>query len=153
MGALEYVKLSEIDPKEFICLLNKQKNREHLISHELFNMDILQSWIKDKIKVDSIRGCKVRAIIYKNELAGWCGIQPENEKHEIAIVIDEKHWGIGKAVFQEIMSWAKVFDHSELFIHFHHTRPEYKFLRKMSKNVYKSERFGSKFTTYQLKVE
>lgn len=153
MNNLEYVRLSEINPNDFIYLLNKQKIREHLIEHELFDMDTVESWIKDKIKVDSIRGCKVRAIIFNNHLAGWCGIQLENEKYEVAIVIDDKLWGIGKTVFQEIMSWAKVFGHDELFIHFHHTRPEYKFLRKISKNVYQSELLGSKFTTYQLAVK
>lgn len=153
MSTLEYVRLSEINSDDFIYLLNKQKIREHLINHELFNLDTVELWIKDKIKVDSIRGCKVRAIISNNHLAGWCGIQLENEQYEVAIVIDDKHWGIGKAVFQEIMSWAKAFGHDELFIHFHHTRPEYRFLRKISKNVYKSELLGSKFTTYQIAVD
>ena len=153
MSTLDYVKLSDINPNDLVCLLNKQKVREHLIKHELFNLDAVESWIKEKTKVDSIPCCKVRAIIYDNHLAGWCGIQVENEKYEIAIVIDDKHWGIGKAVFQEIMDWAKVLGHDELFIHFHHTRPEYKFLKKISKNVYQSELLGSKFTTYQLEVE
>jgi hypothetical protein len=153
MNNLNYVRLDEINPNNFIVLLNKQKIREHLIEHELFIIDTVELWIKNKIKVDSIHGCKVRAIIYNNHLAGWCGIQPENEKYEIAIVIDDKFWGIGKTVFQEIMRWAKAFDHDELFIHFHHTRPEYKFLRKISKKVYQSELLGSKFTTYQLDVK
>jgi len=153
MCTLKYVRLSEINRDDFICLLNKQKIRKHLIEHKLFNINNVESWIKDKIEVDSLHGCKVRAIIYNNHLAGWCGIQLENNKYEIAIVLDDKVWGIGKAVFQEIMSWAKAFGHDELFIHFHHTRPEYKFLRRISKNVYQSELLGSKFTTYQLEVE
>ena len=152
MNVLEYAKLSEIDPNDFICLLNKQKIREHLIEHELFDIGSVESWINGKIQVDSIRGCKVRAIIFNHYLAGWCGIQLEGEKYEIAIVIDDKHWGIGKAVFLDIMGWAKAFGHDELFIHFHHTRPKYEFLRRMSKRVYQSEFLGSKFTTYQLTV-
>jgi len=153
MNNLKYVGFSEINPNDFISLLNKQKIREHLIEHELFSEDTVQSWIKDKIKVDSIHGCRVRAIISNNHLAGWCGIQLENDQYEVAIVIDDKLWGIGRAVFQEVMNWAKKFDHDELFIHFHHTRPEYKFLRRISKNVYQSELRGSKFTTYQLDVK
>lgn len=153
MSTLEYVRLSKINPDDFICLLNKKKVREHLIEHEMFDADTVESWIKDKIKVDSIRGCKVRAIISHNHLVGWCGIQLENDKYEVAIVIDDKHWGIGKYVFKEIMSWAKTLGHDELYIHFHHTRPEYKFLRRISKNVSQSEFLGSKFTTYQLMVK
>lgn len=153
MSTLEYVKLSEIKPDDFLWLLNKQKVREHLIKHELFNLDTVASWMKDKIKADSIRGCKIRAIIVDNHLAGWCGIQLENEKYEVAIVIDDKHRGLGKAVFKEIMNWAKAMGHNELFIHLHHSRPAYKFLQKIATNVYQSELLGSKFTTYQLAVK
>jgi len=153
MSTLEYTSLSKINPDDFICLLNKNRIRAHLIKHELFNMDTVHLWIKDKLKIDSIRGCRVRAVLSNNQLIGWCGIQLENEKHEVAIVIDDKHWGIGKAVFLEIICWAKGFGHNELLLHFHHTRPEYKFLRKISKNVYQSECLGSKFTTYQIALD
>ena len=86
-------------------------------------------------------------------MAGWCGIQLEDEKYEIAIVIDEKYWGMGKKVFYDIMRWAKDLGHDDIYIHFLHTRPEYKFLRSMSTKVYKSELLGSKFTTYKLAVK
>ena len=48
----------------------------------------------------------------------------------------------GKAVFNELHGWAKEFGHKTLYIHFLHTRPEYRFLRKRSRAVYKSELFG-----------
>lgn len=152
MSSIEYVKLNEVNPNDFIPILNNQKIREHLIDHELFNKDIVNAWIKDKNIVDSTRGCRVRAIIFNNQLVGWCGIQLEEDKYEIAIVIDEKAWGLGKKVFYEIMCWAKDLCHDEVFIHFLHTRPEYKFLRRISKNVYESKLLGNKFTTYQLAV-
>ena len=81
------------------------------------------------------------------------GRTDEDEKYEIAIVIDDDYWGLGIKIFREIMNWAKELDHRTVFIHFLHTRPEYKFLRKISKNVYESELLGSKFTTYELAVE
>jgi len=153
MNTIEYTKFSNVNPNDFIPLLNKQKIREHLIEHELFNTDSVTEWIKSKIKVDAIHGCRVRAIIVNNQLIGWCGIQLENEKYEIAIVIDDKFWGLGKNVFYDIMGWAKALGHEEILIHFLHTRPEYKFLRKISTKMYESELFGSKFTTYQLAVK
>ena len=61
--------------------------------------------------------------------------------------------GLGKKVFYDIMRWAKDLGHDEVFIHFLHTRPEYRFLRKISKDVYESEFLGNKFTTYQLEVK
>lgn len=152
MKKLEYAKLDDVNIKDFMDLLNKQKIREHLIEHELFNLDTVSSWIKEKIKVSNTQGCRVRGIYVNNTLAGWCGIQLEEGKYEIAIVLDDIFWGLGKSVFFEMIGWAKEFSHDEVFIHFLHTRPEYKFLRKISKNVYETEIFGNKFTSYQLAV-
>ena len=153
MNTIEYVKFEEVDPAEFIPLLNKEKLREHLIVHELFDVKLVKSWIASTIEVDASSGCKVRAVLVDENLAGWCGIQLEDGKYEVAIVIDEGYWGVGVKIFQEIMVWAKYFNHKTVYIHFLHTRPEYKFLRKIAKNVYQSELLGSKFTTYELEVE
>ena len=153
MNGIEYIKLSEVNPAEFVPLLNKQKIRKHLINHPLFDEQTAKAWLETKVEVDSYQGCKVRAIFVDKQLAGWCGIQLEDEKYEIAIVIDDDYWGLGIKIFREIMSWAKELGHRTVFIHFLHTRPEYKFLRKIYKNVYESELLGSKFTTYELAVE
>ncbi len=152
MKQLEYVTLDKVNINDFEGLLNKQKIREHLIEHELFNSETVKSWITNKIKMDSTKGCRVRGIYSNNTLAGWCGIQLEEGKYEIAIVLDEGFWGIGKKVFIEVMGWAKEFKHDDVYIHFLHTRPEYRFLRKISKNISETELLGNKFTTYQLAV-
>ncbi len=152
MNKLQYVKFNEVNTSDFLDLLNKQKIRAHLIEHKLFDLDTLGSWIEEKRVVDSIPGCRVRAVYSHGALAGWCAIQLEERKYEIAIVLDDSFWGIGKNVFTDMMLWAKEFGHDEVYIHFLHTRPEYKFLRKMAKNVYQTELMGNKFTTYQLTV-
>lgn len=69
MSSIEYVKLSEVNPNDFILLLNNTKIREHLIEHELFDIGSVDAWIKAKIEVDSTNGCRVRAIIFNNQLA------------------------------------------------------------------------------------
>jgi len=153
MNTVAYLSFNEINPSDFLPLLNSQKIRKHLIEHELFTIDTLTTWMNSKIEVDSTFGCRVRAVICDGELAGWCGIQFEEGKHEIAIIIDDKFWGLGKKVFQDMMCWAKELGHDEIFIHFLHTRPGYKFLKKRAKNIYESELFGDKFTTYQLTLE
>jgi len=153
MKKLEYLRFNKININDFKTLLNKQKIREHLIEHELFDQNTVASWIAEKIEMDNIQGCKVRGIYSNKTLAGWCGIQLEEGKYEIAIVLDDSFWGIGKSVFNDMIGWAKEFGHDEVFIHFLHTRPEYKFLHKISKNVYETELHGNKFTTYQLAVK
>lgn len=153
MSSIEYIKFEEVAPSEFMPLLNQHKLREHLVDHDLFDLELAKSWMANKIKVDSSCGCKVRAIFVDANLAGWCGIQLEDGKYEIAIVIDERYWGIGMRIFNEMMIWAKSFNHKTLFIHFLDTRPEYKFLRKIAKNVYQSKFMERNFTTYELEIK
>jgi len=153
MNTVEYPKFNTIDPSDFLSLLNSKKIRKHLIEHELFTIDTLTIWMRSKIEVDATSGCKVRGIVCEGELAGWCGIQFEEGKYELAIIIDDKFWGLGKRVFKDLMCWAKELEHGEVYIHFLYTRPEYKFLKKIAKNVYEADFFGSKFTTYQLTVK
>jgi len=153
MCTVKYPKFDTINPSDFLSLLNSKKIRKHLIEHELFTIDTLTTWMQNKMQVDATSGCKVRGIICDSELAGWCGIQFEEGKYELAIIIDDKFWGLGKRVFKDMMLWAKELEHSVVYIHFLHTRPKYKFLKKIAKNVYEADFFGNKFTTYQLKVE
>ena len=153
MNDIVYIKLNEANPKEFIPLLNANKTREHLIEHELFDENTVRDWLESKIKIDSSPGCKVRAIVIDKQLAGWCGVQLEDSKYEIAIVIGENFWGSGRQIFSDIMHWAKALGHKTVYIHFLHTRPQYKFLHKISRHAYESELLGNKFTTYELTVD
>ena len=150
---LKYVDFSEVDPGDFLVLLNKPKLREHLIQHDLFDLDSIKGWIESKLKVNSMPGCKIRAILLNGQLKGWCGIQLESDHYEMAVIIDGSLWGAGKTIYTEVMGWAKDMGHREMLIHLLDSRPEYKFLRKLSTNVYKSKLFGRNFITYQLKVE
>jgi hypothetical protein len=153
MGKLMYVRLSEINPEDFLPLLNKATTREHLIKHELFTVAKIEDWIKAKIAEDNKEGCKVRAIMLDHQLAGWCAIQSDDGAYEIAVVIEDCFWGLGKTVFADVMNWAKALGHATVLIHLLKTRPEYKFLRKMASKVYESEVFGSEFLTYELAVD
>jgi len=153
MTSVDYVTFDQIDPEDFLPLLNSPKIRKHLIPHDLFTPDSLKVWMTDKITVDAIAGCKVRGIVCDGKLAGWCGIQLEQERYEMAIIITDQYWGLGKGVFQEMMGWAKSFGHDSVFIHLLHTRPEYRFLKKIAIRVFDNELFGSRFITYQIPVK
>ncbi|MFZ5620772.1 MAG: GNAT family N-acetyltransferase [Pseudomonadota bacterium] len=153
MNRVEYVKLNDVDPAKFLALLNKQKIRQHLVDHPLFDVGTVNAWLETKIEMDASPGCKVRAVVVDKQLAGWCGIQRENEKYELAVILDDGYWGLGRTLLRELMVWAKDLGHKTIFIHFLHTRPEYRHLRKIARNVYKSKLLGSEFTTYELAVE
>ena len=153
MPGLEYVKFDQIDPAELLPILNKQKVRQHLMEHTLFDEEMLQEWLASKGAMDASSGCKLRVIKLEEQLAGWCGIQIEDGQYELAIVLDDEYWGLGKQIFKDMMSWAKTLGHETLFIHFLHTRPEYRFLRKISRRVFENELYGHRFITYELVVK
>lgn len=152
MHSINYLKFNKIRSSDFLSLLNSDKLRKHLIQHALFTAETMTVWMNDKMAMDAIPGCRVRAITHDGELVGWCGIQLDNDSYEIAIVIAEAHWGLGKRVFHDVMNWARELEHHELYIHLLQTRPVYKFLKKIAKHVYESEVLGSKFMSYQLIV-
>lgn len=152
MNKVEYISLQDLDQRALLNVLNKEKIREHLVLHDKFNEASLKEWVSSKVSVDSTKGCKVRGIQVDGAVAGWCGIQFENEAYEIAIILDEEYWGIGVAVFKDVMVWASELGHSHVVLHLLNTRPEYKFLRKMASRVYDSTMFGQKYKSYELRV-
>ena len=150
---IEYIKFDDIDQQAFLPLVNSNKVREHLMEHALFTPETLAQWIATKRALDNEAGCKARGILCDGKLAGWCAIQFEEGQYEIAIIIDDSHWGLGKRVFKDMMQWAREFKHKDVYIHFLNTRPEYKFLKKIAKSVHETELYGHKFLSYQLAVE
>lgn len=153
MNSIEYTTLNLVDPDPLLSLLNKERVRAHLMNHQPFDRESLQLWIKAKIKMDATPGCRVRAILVDGQCAGWCGIQQNNDDYEIAVVLDDYHWGLGRKIFRELMAWAKEMGHKTVSIHFLHTRPAYKFLTKFAQSVHESHILRNRFTTYTLAVE
>ena len=78
MSQPEYLALDQVQIEELVVLLNKPKIRQHLITHEIFDIELGQRWIEEKIKLNNVKGCKVRGVYLKAKLVGWCGIQLEN---------------------------------------------------------------------------
>lgn len=153
MKTLNYVSLENIDPQLLLPILNSEVNRTHLMAHDPFTPESLAAWMANKCLVDKEPGCRVRAIQNNNSVLGWCGIQQEAERYEIAIVVDKQYWGVGKQIFKDMMDWAKELNHDTVFIYFLHTRPQYAFLRKRAKQVFTIEMYGNQFTAYEISVQ
>ena len=153
MKNIEYRALNQVNSEQLLCLLNKEKIRTHLMEHHLFDRESLQAWLNEKMKIDSKPGCRIRTVLVEEQCVGWCGIQEDKGNFEFAIILDDCHWGLGRKIFRDLMVWAKELGHQTVSIHFLHTRPEYQFLQKMAKSVYKSEIQGNTFTTYTLPVD
>ena len=152
MNEIEFLCLNQVNPEEFMVVVNEDALRTHLIDHPYFDATSIQAWMEDKIKTDSIQGCRIRAEFIDGALAGWCGIQPDDNGFELAIVISQKFWGFGISIFKILMRWAKELGHKEILFHLLESRPEYRALNKIATKVHKTELAGRCFTTYHVSV-
>ena len=152
MSEVEFINFNNINPDDFLSVVNEHSLRKHLIDHVHFDSVNIREWMNSKIQTESIPGCRIRAVLIDGKLAGWCGIQPDDNGFEIAIVISKQFWGFGISIFKTLMCWAKELGHKEIMFHLLDTRPEYKFLRRKATKIQKTELFGRNFTTYFISV-
>lgn len=152
MNKVTYMIFNHVESEDLLAILNQDELRAHLVEHAYFDAASLEIWMEDKIAIDSLPGCRVRAVYIDGTLAGWCGIQPDKNGHELAIVISKKFWGSGLAIFKVLMNWAKDLGHKEILFHLLDSRPEYKALNKIATKVHKTELLGRCFTTYCIAV-
>ena len=152
MSEIEFLSFNQVNPENFMGIVNEDSLRTHLIDHPYFDASSLQAWMDDKVKTNDIKGCRIRAVYIGGALAGWCGIQPDDNGFELAIVISPKFWGFGISIFKTLMCWTKELGHKEVLFHLLESRPEYKALNRMSTKVHKTELAGRYFTTYHVSV-
>lgn len=152
MSEIEFLCFNQVNPEDFLGVVNEDSLRTHLIDHPYFDVASLQAWMEDKIKVDAVQGCRIRAVYIGGVLAGWCGIQPDDNGFELAIVISQKFWGFGIPIFKVLMCWANEMGHKEILFHLLESRPEYKALNRISTKVHKTEQLGRCFTSYHVPV-
>jgi hypothetical protein len=152
MTALKYLPFHQVNVDEFLRVLNEQALRTHLIAHPYFDSLSLQVWMAEKAAIDQLAGYLIRAVMVDDQLAGWCGIQPDEEGVELAIVMTQNFWGKGIPVFKQLMCWADELGHTEIVFHLLDSRPRYQALNKMASKVKKTQRLGHGFTSYYLPV-
>lgn len=153
MSEIRFVNFNQINPDDFLPIVNEQAVRKHLVDHAHFDSASIKLWMNTKSKTDSIQGCRIRAVFVGESLAGWCGIQPDDNGFEIAIVLSKGFWGFGVSIFRSIMCWAKELGHKEVIFHLLDSRPEYKALKRKATKVQKTDLLGRVFTTYYISVE
>lgn len=152
MPSFSFPSLSEISATALMEILNEDSIRSHLIDHPPFDEQSIAAWVADKDAADRSPGCRVRAVLIDGELAGWMGIQPDVDGHELAIVITQRFWGLGISLFRVLMQWAAELEHKEVVFHLLDSRREYKALQRMAARVTHTEWSGRRFTSYWLPV-
>jgi len=150
---IEFIELQKIDPNDMLGVVNQKSLRTHLVTHPLFDETSIRTWMNEKTEIGMKKGCRIRAVNVDGELAGWCGIQPDDEGFELAIVISKEHWGQGVPIFKKMICWANELGHDEVKFHLLDSRREYRALSKLAKTVQSTELLGRRFTTYSFLVK
>lgn len=150
---VQFKHFDDVLAPDFLPLLNDATIRKHLIDHPRFDLQGVGRWMDDKMRINQQPGCRVQAVLIHGHLAGWCGIQPDEDGVELAIVIGQAHWGAGIAIFREMMCWAREMGHTEVRFHLLDSRPAYAALASKASRVEKTHLSGRVFTTYFLSVE
>jgi len=150
---MEFKPFGDVSAEDFLPLLNDETLRQHLIDHPLFDAPGVGAWMDEKRRIDAQPGCRVRAVLIHGALVGWCGLQPDEEGVEIAIVIARVGWGRGLAIFNEMLGWARSMGHQEVVFHLLDTRPPYRSLARRATRVKKATHSGHPFTTYYFRVQ
>ena len=144
---MKFIPFCEVRAEDFLPLVNDETLRKHLIDHPPFELATVRRWMEEKMAIDALPGCRVRAVLIDGALVGWCGLQPDEEGIEIAIVIAR-----GLAIFNEMMGWARSMGHQEVVFHLLGTRPLYKSHARRATRVTKTTLSGHPFTTYYFSV-
>ncbi|MGK4472852.1 hypothetical protein [Aeromonas molluscorum] len=84
---MKFIPFDDVSAEDFLPLLNDETLRKHLIDHPIFDAAGVRAWMEEKRRIDALPGCRVRAVLIDGALVGWCGLQPDEEGVEIAIVI------------------------------------------------------------------
>jgi RimJ/RimL family protein N-acetyltransferase len=66
------------------------------------------AWIASKERLWEEYGYGPWAFIVDNKFVGWGGLQPEDGEVDIGLVLHPNYWGMGKAIYDEIVRRAFV---------------------------------------------
>lgn len=104
---IQLKRLSEVDKADIIELMNNKLVRRQMpLLVEDFNESMCDKFIVAKELLWAEHGYGPWAFIVDGQFAGWGGLQPENGEADLALVLHPNYWGIGKALFKEIIGKA-----------------------------------------------
>jgi len=102
-----FKRLTEVDKSDIIDLMNNPRVRRHMpIARGNFGPAECDEFIASKERFWEEYGHGPWAFIIDGEFAGWGGLQPEGGEVDLGLVLHPKHWGVGRTLYQEIISRA-----------------------------------------------
>lgn len=104
---IQFKLLSEIKKSEIIELLNHPLVRRHMpLAKEYFDDAAYDAFIADKENLWAEHGFGPWAFVVDGNFVGWGGLQFEQGDADLALVLHPDYWGMGKAIYHEIIKKA-----------------------------------------------
>jgi RimJ/RimL family protein N-acetyltransferase len=102
-----FKRLIEVDKTTIIDLMNEPALRRHMpLLSETFSEADCDTFIAAKEQLWKDHGYGPWAFVVDGDLVGWGGLQPEGGEADLALVLHPDYWGLGKAIYRQIIGRA-----------------------------------------------
>jgi len=104
---IEFRRLSDIDAAEIIALSTHPLVRRHMpLADDDFGEAACREWVRGKESQWQQHGYGPWAFMLDGQFAGWGGLQCEGGDPDLGLVLHPQYWGMGKAIYDEIIRRA-----------------------------------------------
>jgi hypothetical protein len=116
--AIAYRNIDDVDLTEMCTILNSDDVRHHLIKHDLFTEHSIKEWISGKKSLCLLDPrVYIKSCYFEQRLMGWCGIQMENGRYGLGIILDKDYWGFGRQIYRHLLDVADRLKIRELYVY------------------------------------
>lgn len=104
---LQFKRLNEVSSADIIALNNNPEVlRQMPLGRPDFDEAKCAAWVAQKESQWTLNGYGPWAFMVDRRFAGWGGLQLEGDDADLALVLHPDYWGLGKAIFDEIVRRA-----------------------------------------------
>ncbi|MCB0195055.1 MAG: GNAT family N-acetyltransferase [Anaerolineae bacterium] len=104
---IEFKRLTEVDKSAIIDLMNHPLVRRQMpLTRDNFDESDCDAFVTAKEQLWADYGYGPWAFVVDDQFVGWGGLQPENGEADLGLVLHPDHWGLGKALYDEIIARA-----------------------------------------------
>ncbi|MDJ0707723.1 MAG: GNAT family N-acetyltransferase [Leptolyngbyaceae cyanobacterium MO_188.B28] len=102
-----FKRLTEVNKLDIIALMNHPLLKRHMpLLNDQFTEADCDSFIAGKEKLWAEHGYGPWAFLADGKFVGWGGLQPENGEADLGLVLHPDFWGLGKTLYDKIITAA-----------------------------------------------
>ncbi|MEO1393333.1 MAG: GNAT family N-acetyltransferase [Cyanobacteria bacterium J06634_5] len=104
---IAFTRLTKIPLEAIIDLMNDPAVRRHLpLAQDEFGDVECDHFVANKERMWEERGFGPWAFVLDDQFIGWGGLQPEGDDVDVGLVLSQKYWGAGPALYRRILTYA-----------------------------------------------